>query len=430
MEGSVSQCMMEISPSYQTTDLLHENVLDLERFPLIGNASAQPFAVTTLSLAACRLNDELLPKPLITTKHKDIQTAEPWPEHLRSMYTSHICKFDVFPRFDAARTKFDVPIPRKRNQKLSANTAAALERLSDNIYRTTHYQRTYPSWHAHRELPEIRKLEESSLEDEEDDEDDEEEKENTDLSEDIGYTAIIPHDMTAEDTKQTYGLQANANTVVRSLGQPRAASPQKLPNMKTLPEAATSQIGASSKESSKAKRPTSRPRPPSRLLTKRAWTPGRRTPFACRRAPTPGRRTPTPGRRASSRRKTRDLNSPQARPETRCDVTSKEDITLVSASLTEPSCLGYGDFSDNLPSLELIRLQGGGRMEAPSPGSRAEHSRWHHKRSLNATVGKKFKTDAHRKYHTKYPDLVPDLRDSTTSGKIHFFFGAHASYLR
>ena len=32
------------------------------------------------------------------------QLEEPWPGQA---YTSHICRFDVFPRFDPERTKFD-----------------------------------------------------------------------------------------------------------------------------------------------------------------------------------------------------------------------------------------------------------------------------------------------------------------------------------
>ena len=36
------------------------------------------------------------------TRHGKLD--EPWPGH---PYTSHICQFDVFPRFDPVRTKFD-----------------------------------------------------------------------------------------------------------------------------------------------------------------------------------------------------------------------------------------------------------------------------------------------------------------------------------
>ena len=39
---------------------------------------------------------------LLRSRHEKLD--EPWPGHA---YTSHICRFDVFPRFDPERTKFD-----------------------------------------------------------------------------------------------------------------------------------------------------------------------------------------------------------------------------------------------------------------------------------------------------------------------------------
>ena len=39
---------------------------------------------------------------LLRSRHEKLD--EPWPGHA---YTSHICRCDVFPRFDPERTKFD-----------------------------------------------------------------------------------------------------------------------------------------------------------------------------------------------------------------------------------------------------------------------------------------------------------------------------------
>ena len=39
---------------------------------------------------------------LLRSRHEKLD--EPWPGHA---YTSHICRFDVFPRFDPERTEFD-----------------------------------------------------------------------------------------------------------------------------------------------------------------------------------------------------------------------------------------------------------------------------------------------------------------------------------
>ena len=39
---------------------------------------------------------------LLRSRHEKLD--EPWPGHA---YTSHICRFDVFPRFDPEHTKFD-----------------------------------------------------------------------------------------------------------------------------------------------------------------------------------------------------------------------------------------------------------------------------------------------------------------------------------
>ncbi|KAM7452321.1 Translin-associated factorX-interacting protein 1 [Porites harrisoni] len=82
------------------------------------------------------MNDQLLPAPL-DTEHEKLD--EPWPGHA---YTSHICRFDVFPRFDPERTKFGVSSQRKLKQQLLPSTEDALEKLSYSIYSTSVYQDT------------------------------------------------------------------------------------------------------------------------------------------------------------------------------------------------------------------------------------------------------------------------------------------------
>lgn len=50
------------------------------------------------------------------------------------------------------------------------------------------------------------------------------------------------------------------------------------------------------------------------------------------------------------------------------------------------------------------------------------------KRSLNYERG--FKTDAHYRYHKKYPDQLPDLRDATTEGRKHHYCGINVHLFR
>ncbi|PFX24622.1 hypothetical protein AWC38_SpisGene10777 [Stylophora pistillata] len=45
-------------------------------------------------------------------------------------------------------------------------------------------------------------------------------------------------------------------------------------------------------------------------------------------------------------------------------------------------------------------------------------------------LGVRFKTDAHRRYHDTYTNVVPDLRDSVITGRQHSFGGVHACALR
>lgn len=50
------------------------------------------------------------------------------------------------------------------------------------------------------------------------------------------------------------------------------------------------------------------------------------------------------------------------------------------------------------------------------------------KQNLNYERG--FKTDAHYRYHKKYPDRLPDLRDATTQGRKHHYCGINVHLFR
>ncbi|XP_067035983.1 uncharacterized protein [Acropora muricata] len=97
-----------------------------------NDTAFQPYAVNSLN--DCRIHDQLLPAPF-KTKHEKLE--EPWPGH---PYTSHICRCEVFPRFDPGCTEFDTPSQRKLRQQLCSSTRDALEHLSKKIYCTSEYK--------------------------------------------------------------------------------------------------------------------------------------------------------------------------------------------------------------------------------------------------------------------------------------------------
>lgn len=378
------------------------------------NACSQPYAVTSLSLSGCRMNDQLLPAPL-NTEHGKLD--EPWPGH---PYTSHMCQFDVFPRFDPVRTKFDVPCGRKLKQKLNPATEEALENLSKRIYRTPVYQENI------KELPKpsptvpidlITIQNENKMP--------------------IGMENWQVNDQEELDRNETREEDEEDNETEESKEYCERKSEGKLDNEKVPTDSASSAVWP-------------------------IW-PVRKTPLNYPKIPLPVY-TPLDFSKRDQSQNSNNCSHVSGEQTAHClqlDAMFTKSHTKKHATFTNQyvpaltayrySSLGLEDSkhlkftspeTKNLKEMQPVHVSlvpvkhpaGVDYVRLPLIGQEkaTEQSREPPPKNHCATrmLGIRFKTDAHRRYNTTYTNVVPDLRDSVNTGRRHFFWGIHACALR
>ncbi|XP_073239877.1 uncharacterized protein [Porites lutea] len=362
-----------------------------------------------------------LPAPL-DTEHEKLD--EPWPGHA---YTSHICRCDVFPRFDPERTKFDVSSQRKLKQQLLPSTEDALEKLSYSIYSTSVYQEAIKdNKHSPNQSGEACEDNVVSIRN----------KENTSL--------IEVEDWEVKDQEEIVGKTENEEEQVE--GNLKKGLPKNRPNNLEDNDVETQ---------------------PHLSVVWPIWPVGlddmRRTPLNFPKIPLPtyAPQDFTKISQMPSKETTQNIQGGSEENSPKCGSleSTKYENWIRTASKYIPALTAYNssslDFGEmkhlrfsnpehkNLNELGQVRvgllpvkhLAGVDYVKLPLIPSKQTRERSHEppQRKLHCTtemLGIRFKTDAHKRYHEIYSDVIPDLRSSTITGRQHFFWGVHACTLR
>ncbi|KAK3711924.1 hypothetical protein QZH41_009424 [Actinostola sp. cb2023] len=345
LKFSVASAMIQISPTFLSTDLFHPGVV---RQNLLSDG-------------------ETMDKQMV-------------PDHLvQGPYTSHICRFEVFPHFDPGRTEFD---GKTLQHEISPATQVALEELSNSIYRETEYQKNFKPLNIQRTTTTLAEMEDQHLfvdcEKEENVEEETNDKKEQGTEDDEIVKPSVESTSTSEEKSQ------EGDVILTNEEKSKPACESKI----------TSGLLAIPKKSDSEPKNT----------------------------------IPSPYR--LEKRAVREL-----------EYRARYKISMMLPKVTD---YGKKKTYDTPPKLiTLPRMPFGGTTTyrgarlMPSIGlMNGGIPLFHHreltfiKPRLPAMVGMQFKTAAHAKYHRNHPESIPDLHQSITDGKQHFFYGIHASILR